>query len=465
MVLFLARKEDETPNIAVLLRPFYKTSLFLLKSLWPRFPNLFSSSQVEQDLIHLHPGEGRECIKTEYYARKMALCQATILIGTLLGAAAKFSVQEGMILKENGVIIREGYQEGSREIKVAAEYKKQRMEFAIKVEPRQLRGEEVERLMDEMMKNLPIYILGENESLNQVSKDLILKDEYGNYPVEVTWKSERQDVLSNTGHIFSIEKRECVKLSVCLRYGEYSREEDIIVTLTPPLISEEEQLYRDMEQLLMQSHDDSLEEKEWILPAKWKEDSIHWEQVTEDNSLLLWAAALGTAVLLFWSADRDLHQQIEQRKKCLRGEYPEIVHQLVLFVGAGMTIRGAFQKIAGDYEKKEQCGKLSPACEEMLYTCRELYAGVSESAAYEHFGRRTGLQEYVRLSTLLTQNLKRGNRTILERLREEADKAAEVQLQLSRKVGEEAGTKLLAPMVLLLAVVMIVIMIPAFWNM
>ena len=130
-----------------------------------------------------------------------------------------------------------------------------------------------------------------------------------------------------------------------------------------------------------------------------------------------------------------------------------------------MTIRGAFQKIAGDYEKKEQCGKLSPACEEMLYTCRELYAGVSESAAYEHFGRRTGLQEYVRLSTLLTQNLKRGNRTILERLREEADKAAEVQLQLSRKVGEEAGTKLLAPMVLLLAVVMIVIMIPAFWNM
>ena len=60
---------------------------------------------------------------------------------------------------------------------------------------------------------------------------------------------------------------------------------------------------------------------------------------------------------------------------------------------------------------------------------RELRSGVSEGRSYEHFGRRTGLQEYVRLSTLLMQNLKRGNSALLERLREEADKAWEEQLQ------------------------------------
>ena len=98
----------------------------------------------------------------------------------------------------------------------------------------------------------------------------------------------------------------------------------------------------------------------------------------------------------------------------------------------------------------------------MVYTCRELLSGVSEGAAYEHFGRRTGLQEYIRLSTLLMQNLKRGNGTLLERLQEETQKANEERLQQGRKLGEEAGTKLLVPMVLLLAVVMIVLMIPAF---
>ena len=89
-------------------------------------------------------------------------------------------------------------------------------------------------------------------------------------------------------------------------------------------------------------------------------------------------------------------------------------------------------------------------------------SGVSEGRSYEHFGRRTGLQEYVRLSTLLMQNLKRGNSALLERLREEADKAWEEQLQQGRRMGEEAGTKLLVPMVMMLAVVMVMIMVPAF---
>ena len=109
--------------------------------------------------------------------------------------------------------------------------------------------------------------------------------------------------------------------------------------------------------------------------------------------------------------------------------------------------------------------RASPAYEELLYTCRELRSGISEGLAYEHFGKRAGLQEYIRLSALLAQNLKRGNSTLLERLREEAEKSGQERLQESKKMGEEAGTKLLVPMVLMLAVVMAVIMIPAFSNM
>ncbi|MDE7046257.1 MAG: hypothetical protein K2O97_14890, partial [Acetatifactor sp.] len=88
-------------------------------------------------------------------------------------------------------------------------------------------------------------------------------------------------------------------------------------------------------------------------------------------------------------------------------------------------------------------------------------SGVSEASAYEHFGKRTCLQEYVRLSTLLTQNLKKGNSALLERLRAEADRAGEERLQNCKRLGEEAGTKLLVPMVLMLLVVMVMIMIPA----
>ena len=97
--------------------------------------------------------------------------------------------------------------------------------------------------------------------------------------------------------------------------------------------------------------------------------------------------------------------------------------------------------------------------------CRELQAGVSEGTAYENWGKRIGLQEYLRLSTLLSQNLKKGNSTLLLRLKEEAQKACTEQMQHSRKLCEEATTKLLLPMTLLLVVVMLIIMLPAFSSM
>jgi pilus assembly protein TadC len=132
-------------------------------------------------------------------------------------------------------------------------------------------------------------------------------------------------------------------------------------------------------------------------------------------------------------------------------------------MGAGMTIRSTFQKIAAEYEGNPADKRgLHPAYEEILYTCRELQSGVSEPAAYEHFGIRTGIQEYIRFCTLLQQNLKKGSSTLLERLREEADKAAQEKLLNSRRLGEEASTRLLVPMIMMLLVVMLIIIVPAF---
>ena len=47
-------------------------------------------------------------------------------------------------------------------------------------------------------------------------------------------------------------------------------------------------------------------------------------------------------------------------------------------------------------------------------------------------------------------------------LAEETDLALEERSRLARKRGEEAGTKLLFPMILMLVVVMFLILLPAF---
>ena len=51
---------------------------------------------------------------------------------------------------------------------------------------------------------------------------------------------------------------------------------------------------------------------------------------------------------------------------------------------------------------------------------------------------------------------------MLSRMMEEAARASGEKLLFVKKLGEEAGTKILIPMVMLLAVIMIIIMIPAF---
>ena len=47
-------------------------------------------------------------------------------------------------------------------------------------------------------------------------------------------------------------------------------------------------------------------------------------------------------------------------------------------------------------------------------------------------------------------------------LQEESEKAMQEDLQFRKKIGEEAETKLLIPMVMMLGIVMLLVMLPAF---
>ena len=161
--------------------------------------------------------------------------------------------------------------------------------------------------------------------------------------------------------------------------------------------------------------------------------------------------------------DKELQKSMEERRVQMLRDYSQIVAQLVLYMEAGMTMRNIFGQLSGAYLREKKKGAPDRYLyEEILMTHRELSSGTSEADAYEHFGIRCGGQQYARLSTLLTQNLKRGNSQLLDLLREESDKAFLDRMDRARKAGEEAGTKLLLPMIVMLVIVMVIIMIPAY---
>ena len=128
-------------------------------------------------------------------------------------------------------------------------------------------------------------------------------------------------------------------------------------------------------------------------------------------------------------------------------------------------MRSTFVKLGQDYAKQREEGLGERgAYEEILLVCRELASGIPETEAYANFGKRCRSRQYTRLSAILAQNLKKGNQELLSVMQQEARASFEERKNTARKLGEEAETKLLLPMIMMLAITMLIIIIPAYYS-
>ena len=135
-------------------------------------------------------------------------------------------------------------------------------------------------------------------------------------------------------------------------------------------------------------------------------------------------------------------------------------------LGAGMQVKNIIALLLADYEKEEKKGgdDREPLMAELLTANQSLHMGMPEQQVYYQLGRRLKLPCYIKLMTLLEQNVKRGTKGLSIFFEQEEAQALEDRKNLAKQYGEEAGTKLLGPMIVLLLVVMLIIMIPAFMS-
>ena len=92
---------------------------------------------------------------------------------------------------------------------------------------------------------------------------------------------------------------------------------------------------------------------------------------------------------------------------------------------------------------------------------REINDGENEIKAYQKLGEITGLSCYHRFSRILVSSLQKGNKEICQTLEQEAQEAFENRRMLARKLGEEAGTKMLLPLMLMMVIVIAIVIAPA----
>ena len=157
---------------------------------------------------------------------------------------------------------------------------------------------------------------------------------------------------------------------------------------------------------------------------------------------------------------------IQERNLSLLADYPEFVAKLSLLILTGLSIFNALCKIIEDYNLSLSKGNHKrPLYEELNVTCHKIKNGMYEAYAYEEFGRKTGISCYIKFSSLLISGLNRGNKDFNRHLSEEVSSSLLEHKAFILQQGSKASTKLILPMMLIFAVILIMVIIPAFFSM
>ncbi len=424
---------------------------------------------VVQNMRLLYPTEDVSDRVEHYYAEKTGYAFMALFVGNIVGLLlALFTMGQSEI--QNGYLIsRNSYGEGTKEVILEASVGDDKLPESIPftVEERQYTSEEIVDLFDGISSKLEKEILGQNEQLSVVCYDLNLVTSLPDYPVDISWKLDDYEVMSSNGKLQTENLKPegtPVLLTAEYQYHEFEGQHSFYVMVYPLPKSGIEKTIAQIQSKLEEYQKETIHNQEMVLPQSVEGERITYSTPPDMTNMVILLIVLISSVFIFLGKDKDLHREVQKREREMMLDYPEIVSKLTLFLGAGMTIRGAFEKIALEYEKRREVLGYRFAYEEMLIGVRQMQGGVPEGDVYTRFGERCHIQKYCKLGALLSQNLRKGMSGLLDMMEAEERDAFEDRKSLAKKLGEEAGTKLLLPMGMMLVVVMIIVILPAFLS-
>lgn len=356
---------------------------------------------------------------------------------------------------------------GSREEELEVQIGDVKESVTVKVSEEKYTKEELGNVFAETAKKLETLILGENKSLDEVRSDLDLITEMPETGIRILWELDNYEVMDQQGKLRQDvldESGVLLKLDAVLSYEDETFYHTFYAHVYPRRLTQPERWIQDLKKETERLDKEQATNKKMLLPTSVDGQPVTWKYVTDYRALGL--LFLGSVLaILFYAAEGQKEKEEEKaRKKQMELDYPQLISRFTLYLGAGLPVRNAWIKIVQSYEEGEKPNGRREVYEAMAYTMHEISSGASESECYERFGERCGLTKYRKFGTLLSQNLKKGSRGIAELLKQEAFQAFEERKDFAKKLGEEAGTKMLAPMFLMLGVVLVIIVVPAFFS-
>lgn len=339
----------------------------------------------------------------------------------------------------------------------------------VSVSKEQYTDEELTEIFKEAAMELEEIILNENQSLDEVRTDLNLVTSLPEKNLLIAWKIDNYEIMDIRGKIHEeavTSEGTIIKLTAIMSYGERKAGHEFYARIFPPKLDKRGEILQELETKMKESDDETKTEKYMVLPDMINGKNVEWRYEENTRAYGILILGFGLAILIIVSNIQKSKEEEKLKIRQMKIEYPQIINKFNLYIRAGMTIRKAWFKISQEYETraKNKDQKKCHAFEEMVYTMHRIQGGASEGECYEEFGTRCGISEYRKFGMMLSQNLRKGTKGLTELLGRESEDAFEERKKHAKKLGEEAGTKLMIPLFMMLIIVFVIVIVPAFLS-
>lgn len=439
-------------------------AVFLLSCIYKSRWFHFKRERLE-NLRKIYIGMDEEKIFFEHYTGLVKQISTALLLGFFLVSASVF-IKQKPFLFQGYFLEREDTAGKTKKYTLRAHSGEEEKKLEVNIPNRKFTKKEEETALKETKQGLEKIVLGENPSAEKITKSCRFPKEIPEKRVSIHWKIAKDGPVSENGSLKNEELEAPVQteLKAVLTCGnsETVWTKAIIVY---PASKKKKDFWEQWEEAYQENEKKSEVDKYVKLPEKVAGKHVTYSEEQLSYPVLLLAGVFALCLILPLLFESRLREKLKKRQEQLVLDYPEFIEHFVLLIGAGLTVKGAWEKIVHEYDKRRKKEDIHYVYEEMAVTFREVENGMSEVKAYELFGKRTGLLAYMKFCTLLVQNLQKGSADLLVLLEYEMVDSFQSRKDNAKALGEKAGTKLLMPMAVMLIIVFVLILYAAFQNM
>ena len=276
---------------------------------------------------------------------------AIVLLGLLLLAYDYHSTQNGFA----GIIPRNDA--GGRDITESLEldFLNQEQEMEVEVSAKGLSQKQIEEAFRDATKEIDKTYLGTNSSADSVSNDLILKDYYANGLVQVEWNFDYYGYISDDGKLNEEkipDEGQLITITALMYCQDNEEIYSFCVVVVPKSLDTLEGQINAITDAVKEQNEKTLEDDNLILPTKVANMDITWKRKMDYRGLQLIILGVICVAAVSFGKSRDSKKEKEQIIEAMDLDYPMIVSELSILMGAGMSFRKALERIVSKYVSK-----------------------------------------------------------------------------------------------------------------